>query len=185
MLTTCSKQWLSSNTGLTSSKCFCNYWGSNHHFQQTQTQFRLGNNKPCNGSVICLHVENSLNTSVVNREVIKCLSKIPRDNGACVLSPSVLSDSLDSLLDSSVHGVFQVRILEWVAISSSRGIFQTQGSNSRLLHFLPWQAYSLSLSHLGCPGWPNLYFLNITAGSQLQKTAAYRVVYQLSLVVTN
>ena len=121
MLTTCSKQWLSSNTGLTSSKCFCNYWGSNHHFQQTQTQFRLGNNKPCNGSVICLHVENSLNTSVVNREVIKCLSKIPRDNGACVLSPSVLSDSLDSLLDSSVHGVFQVRILEWVAISHSRG----------------------------------------------------------------
>ena len=78
----------------------------------TSNRHRLGNNKPCNGSVICLHVENSLNTSVVNREVIKCLSKIPRDNGACVLSPSVFSDSLHSLLDSSVHGVFQVRILE-------------------------------------------------------------------------
>ena len=30
---------------------------------------------------------------------------------------------------SSVHGILQARILEWVAISSSRGIFRTQGSN--------------------------------------------------------
>ena len=33
----------------------------------------------------------------------------------------------------SVHGVLQARILEWVAISFSRGIFLTQGSNLRLL----------------------------------------------------
>ena len=31
---------------------------------------------------------------------------------------------------SSVHGILQERILEWVAISYFRGIFPTQGSNS-------------------------------------------------------
>ena len=34
----------------------------------------------------------------------------------------ILCDSLDcSLPGSSVHGIFQARILEWVAISSSMG----------------------------------------------------------------
>ena len=45
---------------------------------------------------------------------------------------------------------FQARILEWVAISSSRG-FPTQGSYLYLLHLLHWQADSLPLSHLGSP----------------------------------
>ena len=36
------------------------------------------------------------------------------------------------LLVSFVHGIFQARILEWVAIS--QGIFLTQGSNKGLLH---------------------------------------------------
>ena len=35
---------------------------------------------------------------------------------------------------SSVHGILQARILECVAISFSRGIFPTQGSNPGLLH---------------------------------------------------
>ena len=48
---------------------------------------------------------------------------------------------------SSVHGILQARILEWVAISSSRGSFGPE-SNPRLLH---WQADSLSLSHQGSP----------------------------------
>ena len=67
---------------------------------------------------------------------------------ACVLGCSAMSHSLRlcSLPDSSVHGIFPARILEWVVISSSRGIFQTQGSNWHLLH---WQAVSLPLSHLG------------------------------------
>ena len=52
---------------------------------------------------------------------------------------------------SSVHEIFQVRILEWVAISSSRGVVLTQGSNLSLLHLLPWQAISLPLSYLGSP----------------------------------
>ena len=55
---------------------------------------------------------------------------------------------------SSIHGIFQARILEWVAglpFPSSGdlpdpGIKLTQGSNLRLLH---WQADSWPLSHLG------------------------------------
>ena len=47
--------------------------------------------------------------------------------------------------DSSVCGILQTRILEWVAISFSRGIFPTQGSNPHFLHLLHWQADSLPL----------------------------------------
>ena len=68
----------------------------------------------------------------------------------CVLSHSVVSDTFYPMDCSppgaSVLGILQARILEWVAISSSRGIFPTQGSNSRLLHR---QLDSLPLSHLG------------------------------------
>ena len=39
-----------------------------------------------------------------------------------------------SLPGSSIHGIFQARILEWVAISFSRGSSPTQGSNLGLLH---------------------------------------------------
>ena len=39
-----------------------------------------------------------------------------------------------SLTGSSVHGISQARILEWVAISFSRGIFSTQGLNLGLPH---------------------------------------------------
>ena len=35
---------------------------------------------------------------------------------------------------SSVHRIFQARILEWVVISYSRGIFLTQGLSACLLH---------------------------------------------------
>ena len=36
-----------------------------------------------------------------------------------------LCDPMDcSLPDSSVHGIFQARVLEWIAISSSRGSSQ-------------------------------------------------------------
>ena len=49
-----------------------------------------------------------------------------------------------SLPGSSVHGIFQARLLEWVAISFSRG-------SSPLRDQRPTSAYSLSLSHLGSP----------------------------------
>ena len=49
---------------------------------------------------------------------------------------------------SSVHGITQTRLLEWVAISYSGGIFLIQGSNLLLLH---WQVDILPLSHQGSP----------------------------------
>ena len=39
-----------------------------------------------------------------------------------------------SLPGSSVHEISQARMLEWIAISFSRGIFPNQGLNPRLLH---------------------------------------------------
>ena len=39
-----------------------------------------------------------------------------------------------SLSGSSVHGIFQARVLEWIAISFSKGIFPTQESNLGLPH---------------------------------------------------
>ena len=60
-----------------------------------------------------------------------------------------MSDSCNpmeySLPGSSVHEISQARILEWIAIPSSRGIFLTQGWNPHLL-YCRWspalQAYS-------------------------------------------
>ena len=43
---------------------------------------------------------------------------------------------------SSVHGILQARILEWVVI---QGIFSTQRSNQHLLRLLHWQVGSLPL----------------------------------------
>ena len=46
-----------------------------------------------------------------------------------------LCDPMDCRLPGrSVHGINQAGRLEWVAISFSRGIFPTQGSNLGLLH---------------------------------------------------
>ena len=62
-------------------------------------------------------------------------------------SGPTLCDPMDcSPTGSSVHGIFQASILEWVASSSSRG------SNMRLLHPLHWQADSLPES----PGKPKI-----------------------------
>ena len=47
-----------------------------------------------------------------------------------------------------IHRISQARTLEWVAISSSRGLFLSQGSNPRLLH---WQVDSLLLRQQGSP----------------------------------
>ena len=52
-----------------------------------------------------------------------------------ILACPTLCDPMDrSPPGSSVHGILQARTLEWIAISFSRGIFPTQGSNPGLLH---------------------------------------------------
>ena len=50
---------------------------------------------------------------------------------------------------SSVHGISQARILAWVAISFSRGIFPAQGLNPHLLHW--FTSADLLLNHLRSP----------------------------------
>ena len=53
-----------------------------------------------------------------------------------------------SPLGSSVHEIFQARMLEWVAISYFRGSSQT-GIEPASSASPTWQANSLSLCHLG------------------------------------
>ena len=75
---------------------------------------------------------------------------------------AILWDAMDcSLPSSSVPRILQARILEWVVISFSRGIFPTQGSNQGLLCLLNCQADSwtlpsgktyLLLNHCGSKG---------------------------------
>ena len=65
-----------------------------------------------------------------------------------------LCDPIDcSLPGSSVHGILHARILEWVAIPFSRGIFLTQGLNWGLLHC---RQILYHLSHQGSPLKPSL-----------------------------
>ena len=56
---------------------------------------------------------------------------------------------------SWAHRIFQARVLEWVAIPFSWGIFPTQGSNPTLLCLLHWQADSLPSAP---PGKPKIFF---------------------------
>ena len=82
----------------------------------------------------------------------------------------ILSQSCPTLWDpmdcnspaSSVHGISQIRILQWVALSYPRGILPTQGSNSSLLRLLHWQAYSLPLV---LPGKPYLILTKVLIGT--------------------
>ena len=43
-------------------------------------------------------------------------------------------DFIDYQAPLSVHGILKVRVLEWVVISFSKGVFPTQGSNLGLPH---------------------------------------------------
>ena len=62
-----------------------------------------------------------------------------------------LCDPMDwSPPGSSVHGILRTRILEWVAMLSSRDL-PDPGINLRLLCLLHWQADSLPLSHWRSP----------------------------------
>ena len=64
--------------------------------------------------------------------------------------PTLCNPEDCSLPGSSVHGILQARILEWVAIPFSRGIFPTQELNLGLLQG------KLILHHLILRGSPQL-----------------------------
>ena len=59
-----------------------------------------------------------------------------------------LCDPMDCSLSGSAHGIFQARVLEWTAISFSRGVFPTQGLNPGLPHC---GQMHYRLSHQGSP----------------------------------
>ena len=66
-----------------------------------------------------------------------------------VISCLTLCDPMDySPPGSSVHGILQARILEWVAIPISRGIFSTRGLKPGLLQC---RQILYHLSHQGSP----------------------------------
>ena len=83
----------------------------------------------------------------------------PFSKGACVLSCFsqvwlFATPWVDcSPPDSSVYGILQARILEWIAVPSSRGSSQPR-DQTHLLHLLHWQACS---SPLAPPGKPILW----------------------------
>ena len=66
----------------------------------------------------------------------------------CLIAQSCLTlcDTTDCSLPGSALRILQSRILEWVAMPSLQGIFQTQGSNPGVLHCRQILYY---LSHLG------------------------------------
>ena len=79
-----------------------------------------------------------------------------------------------NLPGSSVHGILQARILEWVAISSSQEIFPTQESK---LHLLQVSCVAGGFFTAEPPGKPNihtlLYIKQITKESLLYGTGNY------------
>ena len=64
--------------------------------------------------------------------------------------PTLRPHGLCSLPGSFVHGIFQARILEWVAVSFSRGNLPDSGMEPTG-HLLHWQADFLSLAHVESP----------------------------------
>ena len=76
----------------------------------------------------------------------------------CLSCPTLCNPTDCSPPGSSVYGIFQARILEWVAISSSPGDLPTQRWNLSLQCLLHWQVGSLlqiscedlSAMHMGC-----------------------------------
>ena len=97
--------------------------------------------------------EHGRNTTLVKGPVIFLLP-IKQVYCECMFTQlcSTLCDPMDnSPPDSSVHGIFQARILEWVAISSSKGIFLTQGVNPCISSVLHWQTDSLPAEPQGSP----------------------------------
>ena len=86
----------------------------------------------------------------------------------CVQLYPTLYKPLDgSLPDSSVHGIFQARILEWVAISSTQGLHLTQMFRS--CHFI------VILLFWGGEGWLKYFSWRIIALRCCVRFCCYQV----------
>ena len=82
--------------------------------------------------------------------------------------------------DCSVHATLQARVLEWVAMPSSRGSSLPRDQTGNLLHLLHWRAGSLPLAPLYFP-WKKA---KVKSLSHVQLFATLRTVaYQAPLSV--
>ena len=80
-----------------------------------------------------------MNTGVGCHFLLKCM-KVKSESEVIQLCLTPCNPMDCSPPGSSVHGIFQARILEWVAIFYIQEIFPTQGLNPRLLSLLYRQA---------------------------------------------
>ena len=84
-------------------------------------------------------------------------AQIPRVGRMCMCAKPLqlcltFCDPMDcSPPGSSLHGILQARILEWVAISSSRGSSRLRDRTRVASCLLPWQVDSLPLAPPGKP----------------------------------
>ena len=110
---------------------------------------------------LCIYFANSV--SLISHKnplmytlLFSPLHRLRKPRLACVYAKLLqsyltLCNPMDCTLPgSSVSGILQARILEWVAMPSSRGIFLTQGSHLCLLS-LHCQTGSLPLAPPGKP----------------------------------
>ena len=115
-----------------------------------------------------------LHRKLVCRPKPKLKSSTSSCNSACVRAkwlqscPTLCNPMDCSPPNSSVHGIFHARTLEWVAMPSSRGIFPIQVLNPHLVHLLGWQEDSLPLYYL------ELYPLSICSPPQDGKMGALK-----------
>ena len=84
------------------------------------------------------HLSACLDSSVTKQMSCMCAKLLQ-------LCPTLCNPMDPSPSGSSIYGILQARILQWIAISSSRGIFLTQGLNPCLLCLLHWKVDSLPL----------------------------------------
>ena len=116
-----------------------------------------------------------INTSSL--ELFKACRIVPGSESEVAQSCPTLWDPLDcSLPGSSVHGIFQARVLEWFAISFSRGSFwlrdQTQVSCIAGRCFILWATREAQVK-------PNSVILN---GSQSSSLKSKNLVLSLVLI---
>ena len=105
------------------------------------------------------------------------------------LGRAVRAKSLQSCLTlcnppgSSVRGLLQARLLEWVAHALLQRIFPTQGLNPHLLHLLHWQAGSLPLVPPGKPSKVKDKTGRLTLpDSKIYETTAIKTVWHWNIV---
>ena len=87
------------------------------------------------------------NTGVGCHFLLQC-KKVKSESEVAQSCPTLCDPRDCSPPSSSVRGILQARVLEWVAMAFSQGIFLTQGSNLGLPHC---KQFLYHLSHQGSP----------------------------------